>query len=68
MTAPPDTQRPIPPNTARRESEGGALPPCDAPVLPDGIVAIAVTHYRVGAYTYTNLDDAMAQHRRQGAL
>ncbi|WP_144096591.1 hypothetical protein [Croceicoccus sediminis] len=49
----------------RWENEGGALPPRTLPPLPDGITAISVTHYRVGPYTYTNLDDAMAEYRRQ---
>ncbi len=46
------------------EGEGGALAPNRPPALPDEIIAITVTHYRVGPYTYTNLDDAMAQYRR----
>lgn len=57
-----------PPRTGVWENEGGALSPSDTPVkLPDGVIAIAVTHYRVGQYTYTNLDDAMAEYRRQSS-
>jgi hypothetical protein len=55
-----------PPRIGTWESEGGALAPRDNPALPDGVTAIMVTHYRVGPYTYTNLEDAMAQYRRQG--
>ncbi|WP_268888711.1 hypothetical protein [Erythrobacter rubeus] len=33
--------------------------------LPEGISAVSVTHYRVGSYTYTSLDDALAEHKRQ---
>ena len=54
-----------PPRIGTWESEGGALESPDRPVLPDGVTAIAVTHYRVGQYTYTNLDDAMAEYQRQ---
>ena len=54
-----------PPGTGTWESEGGALASPDNPVLPDGVTAVTVTHYQVGPYTYTNLDDAMAEYRRQ---
>ena len=33
--------------------------------LPEGIIAITVTHYQVGEFRYTRLEDALAQHRRQ---
>ena len=49
----------------RWENEGGALAPRPSFELPNGIAAISVTHYRVGQYAYTNLDDAMAEFRRQ---
>lgn len=52
------------PATHQWESEGGSLTSRQAP-LPEGILAVSVTHYRVGKYSYTNLDDAMAEHRRQ---
>ena len=61
----PDTPRSPPPGTGKWEGEGGALAPGHADELPAGVTAISVTHYRVGSYTYTNLDDAMAEHRRQ---
>ncbi|GEM_PF-2270057 len=35
-----------------------------AATLPEGVTAFEVTHYRVGPYTYSNLDDALAQHRQ----
>lgn len=50
--------------TGAWESEGGALASHDPTLLPDGVVAVSVTHYRVGPYSYTNLDDAMAQYHR----
>lgn len=56
-----------PPGTGAWENEGGALASPDKPMLPDGVIAIPMTHYRVGQYTYTNLDDAMAQYRRQSS-
>lgn len=52
------------PATRRWESEGGSLSSREES-LPEGILAVSVTHYRVGKYSYTNLDDAMAEHRRQ---
>lgn len=59
-----DTSRTIPPEARKSESRGGAVKPQESVSLPDGVLAIAVTHYRVGPFTYSNLDDAMAQHRR----
>ena len=52
--------------TCRWESEGGSVRSAKTQ-LPEGIVAVSVTHYRVGPYSYTNLDDAMAEHRRQSS-
>ncbi|WFL78289.1 hypothetical protein P7228_04280 [Altererythrobacter arenosus] len=49
------------------ESEGGALKPKPATDLPEGIIAVTSNEYRVGQYRYTNLDDAMAEQRRQAA-
>lgn len=46
------------------ESEGGSLSSREES-LPEGILAVRVTHYRVGKFSYTNLDDAIAEHRRQ---
>jgi len=62
-----DSTTPNPPGTGTWENEGGALASPGSPVLPDGVIAIPVTHYRVGQYTYTNIDDAMAQYRRQSS-
>lgn len=47
------------------ENEGGALAHRPSSELPDGITAIFIKRYRVGKYTYTNLNDAMAEYRRQ---
>lgn len=52
------------PATRQWESEGGSLS-SRGESLPEGILAVSVTHYRVGKYSYTNRDDAMAEHRRQ---
>jgi hypothetical protein len=35
--------------------------------LPEGIVAVPVTHYSVGEYLYTSLADAKAEHRRRAS-
>lgn len=51
------------PATHQWESEGGSLTSRQEP-LPEGILAVSVTHYRVGKYSYTNLEDAMAEYRR----
>lgn len=48
------------------ENEGGTAR-APIPQLPDGIVAVAATHYIVGPYRYTSLDDAFAEHRRQSS-
>ena len=53
------------PGTGAWENEGGVLASHNPTPLPDGVNAIPVTHYRVGPYTYTNLDDAMAEYYRQ---
>lgn len=56
---------PSPSERAEWENEGGSLAEGAKPdALPEGIIAIPVTHYRVGEFTYTNLDDALSQHRR----
>lgn len=62
-----DTTTQNPAGTGVWESEGGALASSDKPLIPEGVIAIQVTHYRVGQYTYTNLDDAMAEYRRQSS-
>lgn len=60
-----DAPRIEPPAFGRWENEGGSISPPDGTALPDGVTAYSVTHYRVGSYHYTNLTDAMAEHRRQ---
>lgn len=60
----PDEPAQQTPATHKRESEGVSLSSREA-ALPEGIQAVNVTHYRVGRYSYNNLDDAMAEHRRQ---
>lgn len=46
------------------ENEGGSVKPIPSSVLPEGVTAVTVTQYRVGPYTYTSLDDALAEHKR----
>lgn len=47
------------------ENEGGSVKTIPSPTLPEGIIAVAVTQYRVGPYRYSSLEDALAEHRRQ---
>lgn len=55
------------------ENLGDGCPPniADKPIthtpetLPDGISAVTATSYKVGQYTYSRLEDAMAEHHRQ---
>jgi hypothetical protein len=48
------------------ENEGGTTL-AQIPQLPDGIVVVTATHYIVGPYRYTSLEDALAEHRRQSS-
>jgi len=54
------------PATRKKGSEGGLLSFREAS-LPEGIQAVNITFYRVGRYSYNNLDDAMAKLRRQSS-
>ena len=47
------------------ESEGGSLRPGAVYPVPDGVTAETVVRYHVGPYSYTRLEDALAEHRRQ---
>jgi hypothetical protein len=47
------------------ENEGGGLKPNRD--LPIGMTASLVTHYRVGAYSYSDFNHAMAELQRQRA-
>lgn len=60
-----DTTNPRQQGVGDWEDEGGSLKDEPKAALPDGIIAITTTRYRVGPYLYSTLDDAMAQHRRQ---
>ncbi len=51
--------------TREWENEGGSVKSEPAPPLPDGITPVTVIQYRVGPYTYSRLDDALAEHKRQ---
>ena len=53
--------------TGEWESEGGSLEPQSPPSLPEGIIAVTSVHYRVGPYSYSRLEDALAEHGRQSA-
>lgn len=50
---------------AEWENEGGSFRPAVPEALPEGITAETTTRYRVGPYTYTRLEDALAEHARQ---
>lgn len=47
------------------EGEGGGLGPSQRDPLPDGVIAVTTVQYRVGPYSYSTLDDALAEHRRR---
>jgi len=53
------------PATRQWESEGGSMKPAAPTALHDGVTASTITQYRVGSYTYTSLDDALAEHKRR---
>lgn len=53
------------PGAGAWESEGGSFEPQSPASLPDGIIAVTSVHYRVGPYSYSRLEDALAEHRRQ---
>ena len=44
---------------------GNALTLAEAIDLPEGVIAVKTVQYKVGPYTYSNLDDALAERRRQ---
>ncbi|MBB3989099.1 hypothetical protein [Croceicoccus naphthovorans] len=58
---------PTPNQSATREweSEGGSLQAPPPTPLPDGVTAVTSVHYHVGPYTYSRLEDALAEHDRQ---
>ena len=51
--------------TGEWESEGGSLKRDLSTPLPEGIIAVQSIHYRVGPYSYSRLEDALAEHGRQ---
>lgn len=51
--------------TRQFENEDGSANSVTPPVLPQGITAMTITQYRVGQYTYTSLDHALAEYQRQ---
>lgn len=62
---PPNAPPAEPTGASRWEAEGGSRAAHGSDALPNGMIANLVTHYQVGPYSYTNLDDALAEHRRQ---
>ena len=60
-------ETPDQPGTGEWESEGGSLEPQSPTSLPEGIIAVTSVHYRVGPYSYSRLEDALAEHGRQSA-
>jgi hypothetical protein len=60
--APPDQ-----PETYEWVNEGGSLKPNAAIRLPEGVIAVASTRYKVGPYSYSRLEDALAEHGRQSS-
>ncbi len=64
MSFVPTAANPDQSGTGEWESEGGSLKQDPAGPLPEGIIAVTSTHYRVGPYSYSRLEDALAEHRR----
>lgn len=65
MTILQNAATPDQPGTGEWESEGGSLKPDPPARLPDGIIAVTSIRYRVGPYSYSRLEDAMAEHGRR---
>lgn len=53
------------PGSAKTLDEDSA--PMRTSSLPDGVIAVNTVQYKVGEYTYSNRDDALAEHSRQSA-
>ncbi|VVS99123.1 hypothetical protein [Erythrobacter sp. EC-HK427] len=64
MSAVPTAAIPAQPGTGQWESEGGALKPGMPIPVPEAILAVTTVQYRVGPYSYSRLEDAMAQLER----
>ena len=65
MSAVPTAAIPAQPGTGQWESEGGALKPDMPNPVPEAILAVTTVQYHVGPYSYSRLEDAMAQVERQ---
>lgn len=64
----PDASNKIAPKQANANDDkktGDAPALAGAMDLPEGVIAVNTVQYKVGPYTYSNLDDALAEHRRQ---
>ena len=53
------------PETGEWVNEGGSLKSNTATQLPEGVIAVTSTRYKVGPYSYSRLEDALAEHGRQ---
>ena len=65
MSITTNTVLPDQPGTGDWESEGGSLKPDLPAQLPEGIIAVTSVRYRVGPYSYSKFEDALAEHGRQ---
>lgn len=65
MTDPATAATPDKPEISKWESEGGSFKRTPPDPLPDGIIAETSVLYRVGPYSYSKYDDALAEHQRQ---
>lgn len=63
----PTAADPDQPKIREWENEGGSLKPGSPTPLPEGIIAVTSLHYLVGPYSYSRLEDALAEHGRQSA-
>lgn len=52
--------------TANNDKKMGNAPTLAAAIdLPEGVIAVNTVQNKVGPYTYSNLEDALAEHSRQ---
>lgn len=65
MSIVPTAAMPAQPGTGQWESEGGALKSDLPNPVPEEILTVTTVQYHVGQYSYSRLEDAMAQLERQ---
>lgn len=67
MTISANEVSPNQPDAHAWENEGGSITPKPPSSLPEGVTAVESIQYRVGNYSYSKLEDALAEHKRQAS-